>query len=128
MSTAYNILGVVSPSALAVAKVDELDMPIAAVLVPGVGGGLAGLALWREHRVLGFLAGDSLGMNAYRLYRGDPGDRALALCNLGAAGAGIAGSLMTPKHPFWGWVGGFLLGSAVTALVPGSNARKLVKK
>ena len=128
MGKVYDLLGVVSPSALMVAKSEESDIAPVSVLGPGVVGGVAGLTLWKEHRVLGFLLGESVGMNAYRLYRGQGTDRTLAMCNLGSAVAGVAGSLMWKKHPFYGWVVGFVLGSTATAFVPGSNASKLLKK
>lgn len=119
------IIGVVSPAAQSLAEPTHQDPPLAYTILPGAAVGIAGVALWKNHRVLGFLAGDALGVNAYRLYRGQGDDRARALSNLGVAATSISGSLMWKKHPFWGWVLGFVAGSVVTSFVPGSNAYKL---
>lgn len=128
MINGYDLLGVVSPSMLAVAKSEELGMPVAASLAPGLAAGLAGMALWGQHRVLGFIAGDSLGMNAYRLYRGQGKDRTLGGCNIAVAASTVVGSLLAKDHPFLGGCAGFIAGVAVTAFVPGSNASKLRDK
>lgn len=127
MSKAYDILGVVSPSALAIATSEKSDVPLAKLLLPGLAGGLAGLTIWNQHPVLGFVLGDSLGLNAYRIYRGEGKDRTLAACNIGAASCGVAASLYFSKHPFWGFLLGFAVGNTITAFVPGSNASKLMK-
>ncbi len=121
------LLGLVSPGARSIAQKESGDPPLTHSLVPGLAGGLVGYNLSKEHPVLGFLAGDAIGLNAYRIYRNQGNDRTVAMCNLGVAAAGIVGSLMWKKHPFWGWVAGFAAGSIVTAVVPGSNASKLKK-
>lgn len=127
MQKAYDILGVVSPSMLAVAKSDNPDVPLPKMLLPGLALGLAGLTIWEQHRVLGFFLGDSIGNNAYRIYRGEGNDHTIAACNIGATSLGVATSLYWKKHPFWGFLLGFAVANTITAFVPGSNASKLMK-
>lgn len=69
-----------------------------------------GVLAWPKHRVLGGIGGASLGWNVPALFR--PGERRLALRNLGTTGAGVVGSLLMPAHP----VVGFVLGSVVGGL------------
>lgn len=123
MSRMYDLLGVISPSSATVARAGEgaSDIPLTHVVVPAVAVGIAGFMKWKAHPVLGFFAGESVGANAYRLYRGEGNDRTLAACGLGTQAAAVTASLLCPKHPFLGYLGGFALGSAVTAFVPGSN-------
>lgn len=120
----YELLGVVSQSMSIVAQPEKANVPTAVILA-GAGAGIAGFSLIKEHRVLGFLAGDSIGMNAFRIYRGEGDDRKLAACNLATMACLVVGSLAVPKHPFWGGLAGFAVGVAATALVPGSNSNKL---
>ena len=127
MSRAIDLLGVVSPTSATVAKVDAADLPVGYVAAPAVALGLTGFALWKQHPVLGFFAGECVGANAYRLYRGEGDDRVLAYCGLGQQAAAVVGSLAWKQHPFYGYLLGFVIGSAVTALVPGSNAHKFVR-
>jgi hypothetical protein len=117
-----DLLGVISPGMSQVAAGKNADLPLTKTLVPGLAAGIAGFAIVPAHPVLGFLGGETLGQNAYRLYRGQGTDRARALSNVGVIGATIGGSLMMKRHPFWGGVIGFVVGLAVTSLVPGSNA------
>lgn len=74
-------------------------------------GAAAGALLWREHRVLGFLLGASLGRNVPALRKREY--RRAALCNIGITGAGVLGSLKIPTHPAvgfgLGWAGGGVL-------------------
>lgn len=125
MNKAYDILGVVSPSMFAVAKAKENDISVPKMLAPGLACGLAGYSLWDKHPMLGFLAGEAVGTNAYRFWRGEGTDRLRTACNLSVAASAMTGSLMWKKHPFYGYLLGFAAGVAVTALVPGSNASKL---
>lgn len=123
----YDLLGVLSPAASAVAEPKSTNPHLGVSLIPGATGAVAGFLLWPQHRVLGVLAGDALGLNAYRLYRNAPGDRTTALTNMGVAATAIAGSLAWKAHPFWGWFAGFLVGAAATSFVDGSNSNTLVK-
>ena len=127
MSKALDFLGVVSPSSSVVARADQADIPMAYVVAPAVVVGIAGYRAWPKHPVLGFFAGESIGANAYRLYRGQGDDRTIALSGLGTQACAVAGSLSFKSHPFWGYILGFIAGSAITALVPGSNSHKLIK-
>lgn len=72
-------------------------------------GAAAGALLWGGHRVLGLIGGASLGRNIPALLR--EGERKMALGNLSATGAGIAGSLFWRAHPVWGFVFGHVAGS-----------------
>ncbi len=128
MSSALKLLGVLSPSSAAVANPAGGDPPLVLSVAPAAAVGLAGVALWPEHRLLGLIAGEAVGGNAYRLWRGQGDDRVRAVGNLFAAGTGVAGSLMWQKHPFLGWFIGFAVGSAATALVKGTNAHRLISK
>lgn len=128
MNYALEALGVVSPSAAAIARHTPGDPALAKLLLPGAAAGLVGLSLWPQHRVLGFLGAEALGLNAYRYIRNEGDDRTRAACNVGAAAAAIAGSLLWQKHPFYGWALGFLAGAVATSFVPGSNAHAFVEK
>lgn len=128
MSTAFDILGVISPSMAAVAKPTEADVSVPRMLAPGLACGLAGFALWEKHPMLGFLSGEVVGTNLYRFYRGEGTDRNRTITNLAVVATATASSLMMPRHPFWGYVAGFVAGAAVTAFVPGSNASKLLRR
>jgi hypothetical protein len=119
-----DFLGVVSPAAVAVAQPAHTDPSLGHSLLPGVAAGVVGATAWKDHRVLGFLAGDTLGLNAYRFYRGQKDDRVRAACNVASSATAIAGSLYWKKHPFYGWVIGFVVGSVATAFVPGSNTHR----
>jgi hypothetical protein len=88
-------------------------------LLPWVGGGAVGAYLWKDHRVLGFLAGGALASTVGPIYKGGP-ERRRALARLGIDAAGILGSLKFQKHPILGWIGGVLAGSIVASLVPGT--------
>lgn len=123
-----DFLGIVSPSSAAVAHPAPSDPTLVAMVAPAAALGLVGVAAWPKHRFLGFVLGETVGGNAFRLYRGQGDDRARALCNVGATMAGVTGSLMWKAHPFWGYVLGFGLGTLATALVPGSNAHKSLRK
>lgn len=128
MSRALDLLGVVSPSAATVAAGAAADVPLTKTLIPGVAAGIAGVALCPRHPLLGFLGGDAIGLNAYRLYRGQGDDRVMAACNIAIVAAGIAGSLLWKKHPGVGFALGFAAGVVATAAVPGSNAHRFAQK
>lgn len=128
MSRAMDILGVLSPGAVTLAEPKKGDPTLVQSLLPGGVGGVVGALATPSHRVLGFLGGEALTQNAYRLWRNQGSDRPKALSNIGMAGAGIVGSLMSPNHPFWGWVGGMTAGIVATSFVPGSNAHSLKAK
>jgi peptidoglycan/LPS O-acetylase OafA/YrhL len=123
-----DLLGVVSPGMSQVADGARADLPLTKTLVPGLSAGIAGFAFFPKHPVLGFLGGEVLGQNAYRLYRGRGADRARSLSNVGAMGCAVGGALLWKRHPFWGGVAGFLAGLAASALIPGSNANTFVSR
>lgn len=123
-----DLLGVVSPGMHSLAEPGQADLPYTKTLLPGGVIGVAGAMGWKKHRVLGFLAGESLGQNTYRLYRGQGGDRVRALTNMGMTGAAVAGSLLWKKHPFWGFVAGLAAGTVATSFVPGSNAHRVFRR
>lgn len=123
-----DLVGVVSPAAVQVAEPHSNDPPLYKTVVPGAALGVAGAVLWKKHRVLGFLLGDAVGVNAARLWRGHGDDRVRALCNMGTAGVAAASSLMMPKHPFYGWVLGFAVGTVASAFIPGSNAYRVFRR
>lgn len=122
------ILGVMSPGMAAVAEPKKSDPSLYKSLLPGTVAGIAGALAFENHRVLGFFAGEAVGLNAYRMYRGKGDDRRRAAGNLGMTAGLIAGSLMWESHPFWGAVSGLGVGIAATAMVKGTNANKLYQK
>lgn len=91
-------------------------------LAPGLIGGGVGAYAWKEHRVLGFLAGHAIAQNARPILRGSDAERRNAYCLLGVEGAGIAGAMLLKKymHPVFGWMLGTLAGVAASSFVPGS--------
>ena len=121
------LLGVLTPTTAAVAEPagkPPLSMTVLPAGVLGVGAALK----MKDHPFLGFIGGESIGMNAYRVWRGKTNDRRVAFTNMGQAAAIIGGSLMWKKHPFWGGVLGLAAGVAAMSFVPGSNANKLFHK
>lgn len=128
MSHPLAFLGVVSPGMKSLADPKSADLPYTKTLLPGgiagVAGALYGLKI--GHPFLGFLAAESVGQNAYRMYRGQGEDRKIGLCNMGQAASVVAGSLLWKKHPFYGGLLGLLAGVTATALVKGSNANVFV--
>lgn len=123
----YDILGVVSPAAASIAKPSSGDPSLFKSIIPGAALGVTGYVVWDKHPVLGFLAGDAVGLNAYRTYRGMPGDRVRAATNVATSASAITGSLLWQRHPFWGWVAGLVAGSAVMSFVKGSAAHRLLE-
>lgn len=81
-------------------------------------GAVVGALLWRDHRVLGALAGASVGRNAPALIKGD--QRRMAVCNLGITGAATIGALTLRRNPVVGFVLGWLGGGAL-AYTAGCN-------
>lgn len=94
----------------------EMAMKIA----PGIVAGAVGAYAWKEHRLLGFLAGHALGSVAVPLYKGQ---RTKPLARLGVEAAGIAGALLYKRHPVAGWVLGVASGLVVASFIPGSPIR-----
>jgi hypothetical protein len=97
-------------------------------LAPGLVGAAIGAVAWKNHRVLGALAGHALASNVYPIVRGGPAERTRALCGLGVEAAGIGGALLYPAHPVVGWLGGVVVGAVVTSFVPGSGAQEAWEK
>ncbi len=121
-----DILGVLSPSTSVVAQAGAADVPVEYVVLPAVACGTAGFFAWKSHPVLGFFLGETIGANAYRLYRGEGDDRARAVCGLATQALACVVSLGWKEHPFYGFCVGYVAGSSLTALVPGSNAHVVV--
>lgn len=83
-------------------------------------GGAVGWKVMGGHPFLGIIGGAALAEVAVEAVE----LRAIPIrgvCRLGAAGSGIAGSLMWKKHPFWGFLLGSLVGDGLISLVPGSE-------
>ena len=118
------LLGVVSGTMRNVADGGK-ELPLAYNALPGAAVGVVGALRWKGHPVLGFLTGDALGANAYRMYRGQGDDRTIASCNIAQTASIVGGSLMWKKPTFWGGVLGFVVGAIATSYVPGSNANRL---
>ena len=76
-------------------------------------GAAAGAIGWKAHRVLGGIAGASLGRNLPALLRAH--ERKIALANMSVTASGLFGSLSLPKHPVLGFVLGWLTAGALTA-------------
>lgn len=93
--------------------------------LPGLAGGAIGYVGWKKHPILGFLGGHALGSVAGDIYRGDVRG---GLCNLGVEAAGIAGALRWKRHPVFGWLVGIVAGTAVAAMVPGSDQQAWWRK
>jgi len=102
----------------------------AIAFAPTLVGGAAGALAWKKHRVLGFLAGQSLAYNGAALLKGDAEQRKEAMYQVAVEGSGIAGALYLKKymHPALGWFAGILAGTAVTSMLPGSPARSQLGK
>jgi hypothetical protein len=126
MKIARNFLGVLSPSTMAVAYPQAGDPPPYSSVFPGAVLGLATLTLSKKHPFLAFLAGDAVGGNAYRMWRGQGDDRRRVFGNLAVTAAIIGGSLKWKQHPFFGGVIGFGVGVLATSFVRGTLARRLV--
>ncbi len=121
-----DFVGVLSPSTLAVAYPSPADPPPSTSVVPGALAGLAAMSMSKQHPFLAFLAGDAIGGNAYRLWRGRVGDRSRVFGNIGVTAAIIGGSLLMPRRPFAGGVAGFVAGVLATSLVRGTLANSLI--
>lgn len=74
-------------------------------------GAVAGAIVWKEHRVLGLVAGASVGRNLPALLK--PELRRLATVNLGVTGTAVLGSLALKGHPVVGFLGGALIGGGI---------------
>jgi hypothetical protein len=123
---AMSILGVVSPGTAAVAEPSG-KLPLTKTVLPGVVLGVAGAMTNKRHPYLAFIGFESVGMNGWRLYRGQGTDRTVALTNMGQAAAVITGSLLSPSRPFWGGVAGLAAGVVAMSFVKGSNAHRLLR-
>lgn len=75
-----------------------------------IAGGAIGAVVWKKHRVLGAIAGSSIGRNTPALLHAE--HRRSALCNMGVTGAGVLGSLLMPGTPAVGFIVGWLAGGA----------------
>ncbi len=77
-----------------------------------VAGGAIGAVLYKKNRVLGAIAGASIGRNVPAVLHVE--NRRNALCNMGETGAGVVGSLLGERygHPVVGFAVGWLAGKA----------------
>ena len=112
--------------AAAVVKVGPSVGKAAIAFAPTLVGGAAGALAWQKHRVLGFLAGQSLAYNGAALLKGDADQKKEAVYQLAVEGSGIAGALYLKKHmhPVFGWLVGIAAGSIATSFLPGSPSRR----
>lgn len=92
---------------------------------PGAAGAAAGFAAWKNHRILGAVAGHALVNSGWEFYKGD---KKKALCNAAVEGTGIAGAMFFHKSPVIGFVGGALAAAVATYFVPGSPVRQQVER
>lgn len=82
-------------------------------------GSVAGAVFWKNHRVLGFLAGGSAanaGINAIR------GNFSAAAISAIPTATGVATSLYWKNHSAWGFILGHLGASAITGTAVVANA------
>jgi xanthosine utilization system XapX-like protein len=116
--------------AAAVVKVGPSLGKAAIAFAPTLVGGAAGALAWQKHRVLGFLAGQSLAYNGAALLKGDANQKKEAVYQLAVEGSGIAGALYLKKHmhPVFGWIVGIAAGSIATSFLPGSPSRRQLGK
>jgi len=123
------LLGAVSPGMASLADPSGSDLPYTKTLLPGGIAGAAGAlyGLKRGHPFLGFIAAETVGQNAYRLYRGQGNDRTIGLCNVAQSAAIVTGALLWKKHPFYGGLVGLAVGLVATSFVKGSNANRMVQ-
>jgi len=89
-------------------------------VAPALAASIAGAVLWKKHRVLGFLAGGTLGASIYPITEG--GDtRKAALVGASISAASIGGALAWKKHPILGYLAAGLASQvAVRSIAPNS--------
>jgi len=89
-------------------------------VAPALAASIAGAVLWKKHRVLGFLAGGTLGASVYPIAKG--GDmRKAALAGAGISAVSIGGALAWKNHPILGYLaGGFVANVAAKSIAPSS--------
>jgi hypothetical protein len=116
--------------AAAVVKVGPSLGKAAIAFAPTLVGGAAGAMLWKKHRVLGFLAGQSLAYNGAALLKGNADQKKEAMYQLAVEGSGIGGALYLKKymHPVFGWIVGIVAGTVATSMLPGSPSRSSLGK
>ena len=119
MPTVRNAASLVSPSGDA--RNDHAYTDLAVGVVAGAGGA----HLWKKHRILGFIAGHSIGGNAFSLARGEEGERKAALCSMGVGAAVVGGSLLWKEHPVIGGLAGYVSGMLLTAYIPNSPMQQI---
>jgi hypothetical protein len=90
-------------------------------VAPALAASIAGALLWKKHRVLGFLAGGTLGASIYPISKG--GDtRTNALLKTAGSAASIGGALMWKNHPILGYLAGGTVFGVVGAVAARSIA------
>lgn len=147
MSHYQDILGAISPSIASASKIAGVvaalspppsDGSTAAVvaqpktstakqifgILPIAAGAAAGAYYWKEHRVLGIMAGGAIANSAAQYYKGEKKN---ALYGLAIEAAAITGALRY-KSPVAGYIGGLVAATAVAACIPGSPQRAMLSK
>lgn len=85
---------------------------------------IAGAVLWKEHRVLGFLAGGAVGDAGYRVWRNKGDDRNDAMYMVGVTAAAVGGSMVYKQQPALGYVGGMVAGLGAAYFLPNSPVKR----
>lgn len=125
--------GAIAPAAAPAAAPGESLTSKAMKFAPGAAGAAAGAYLWKNHRILGALAGHAIVNSGYDAMKG--GDKVKSACQGVVEGAGVLGSLYNKKmpikfarNPIIGYVVGVLAGAAATYFVPGSPIKDQIAK
>lgn len=84
--------------------------------VLGIAGAGAGALLWKQHRFLGGFGGYVLGHDGYRLLV-NGGSHKPALVRVASAGAAIAGALLLPITPAFGFAVGLVGGHVIASFL-----------
>lgn len=113
-----------APPAKPEVALSERVTHLAVDLAPGVIGGAVGAYAWKQHRVLGFLAGHAVAANALPILRNRDGERKDAIHMLGVESSGVVGALVHKRSPALGWVLGTVGGAVVSSMFSDSPIRK----
>ena len=110
------------PTAPVVASKADLQKHYLVALAGAVGGAL----VWKKHRVLGFLAGGTVGDVGYRVWRNEGDDRKDAAYMAAAQAVAVGASLNFKKNPALAYVGGMAVAQGASYFIPGSPAKRYV--
>lgn len=78
-----------------IGAIGEDGIPAHGHLIGGAVAGVVGAFAWKNHPVLGFIGGESLGNNIPALFAAE--QRRDALCNMAQTGAGMLGAHLLPS-------------------------------